>query len=162
MGAIPFLVFPAPYSSVAHCADDACARIGAGDEVVAALDRGLLRQAIGNLVMNSLNHTPPGGEITLAARLEPDWIRIEVSDTGAGISARDLPRVFDRFYRADKARSSPGSVGLGLAIVKGIATLHGGRAEIESEVGRGTRIILALPAGTSSPECPRSAQLSPN
>ncbi len=117
-----------------------------GDEVAVALDRGLLRQAIGNLVTNSIAHTPPGGAITLRAGQERGWLRIEVSDTGAGIPAQDLPRGFDRFYRVDKARSSPGSVGLGLAIVKGIATLHGGRAEVQSEVGKGTRIALVLPA----------------
>jgi two-component system heavy metal sensor histidine kinase CusS len=122
--------------------------VAAGDEVVSALDRRLLQRAIANLVSNSLGHTAPGGEITLTAVVdqEEDRVRIEVTDTGAGIPAQDLPRVFDRFYRADRSRSSQlGSTGLGLAIVKGIVTLHGGRTEIESEVGKGTRVALIIP-----------------
>ncbi|MBZ5551058.1 MAG: heavy metal sensor histidine kinase [Acidobacteriia bacterium] len=118
----------------------------AGGDVVVAVDRGLLRGAIANLVANSLTHTPPGGSITLAAQVDDGHARIEVCDTGTGIPTQDLPRVFDRFYRADRSRSSqPGNMGLGLAIVKGIVTLHGGQTAIESEVGKGTRVTLTFP-----------------
>jgi two-component system heavy metal sensor histidine kinase CusS len=122
--------------------------VEAGDDVEVAADRGLLQDAITNLVANSLSHTPPGGSITLAAGRENGRVRIEVRDTGSGIPVHDLPRVFDRFYRADRSRSSqPGSMGLGLAIVKGIVRFHGGETEIESEVGKGTRVALLIPCG---------------
>lgn len=120
--------------------------VAAGEDVVVTLDRGLLRGAIGNLVTNSLAHASPGDTITLAAHVDDGHARIEVCDTGAGIPPQDLPRVFDRFYRADRSRSSHlGSLGLGLAIVKGIVTLHGGQTKIESEVGKGTRVALTFP-----------------
>ena len=126
--------------------------VAVADEMTVAVDRGLLQRAVGNLVANSIAHTSPGGAITVAARLDGGRVRIEVCDDGAGIPGDDLPRVFDRFYRADRSRSSqPGSVGLGLAIVKGIITLHGGEAEIESEVGRGTRVSLVIPGGIYAP-----------
>jgi two-component system heavy metal sensor histidine kinase CusS len=119
--------------------------LGSIEEIAIGVDRGLFRQAIGNLVANALSHTPAGGTVTLGAEIQNDELRIEVSDTGAGIPAEDLPRVFDRFYRVDKSRSSQGGVGLGLAIVKGIAALHGGRTAIHSEVGKGTRVAVLLP-----------------
>jgi len=78
-------------------------------------------------------------------------IRIEVSDTGAGIPAEALPRVFDRFYRVDSSRSKgSGGTGLGLAIVQSIAQLHGGKVEIASELGQGTRVTLHMPASSSA------------
>ncbi len=136
------------YYAVAAAEAGVTISVAAAEEVVVALDRRLLQQAVANLVTNALTHTPPGGAITLAARRESAGVRIEVSDTGGGISATDLPHVFDRFYRADRSRSSRfGSVGLGLAIVKGIVTFHGGRTEIESELGKGTRISLIIPDG---------------
>lgn len=125
--------------------------VASTDEVVFPLDRALLQRALGNLVANAIAHTRAGGKVALAAYLHGNRIRVEVSDTGIGISAEDLPRVFDRFYRVDRARSSNvGNVGLGLAIVKGITILHGGSAEIESKVGRGTRIVLVFPMSDES------------
>ena len=113
----------------------------------AELDRSLMLRAVINLVSNAIAHTPPGGTVTLAATNEGGAIRIEVSDTGAGIPAEALPRVFDRFFRVDPSRSqNSGSTGLGLAIVQSILTLHGGSAEISSELGRGTRVTLRIPA----------------
>jgi len=115
--------------------------------VAAELDRTLLQRAIGNLVDNALAHTGRGGTITLGALRENGKIKVEVSDTGCGIAAEHLPRVFDRLYRADRSRTAAtGGAGLGLAIVKSIAELHGGSAEIASEVGKGTRVLLVLPA----------------
>jgi two-component system heavy metal sensor histidine kinase CusS len=112
----------------------------------AELDRSLMLRAVSNLVSNAIAHTPPGGTVTLAATDEDAAIRIEVSDTGVGIPAEALPRVFDRFFRVDPSRSkTSGSTGLGLAIVQSILTLHGGSAEIRSQLGRGTRVTLRMP-----------------
>ncbi|WP_263351659.1 heavy metal sensor histidine kinase [Acidicapsa acidisoli] len=113
----------------------------------AQLDRSLMLRAVSNLVSNAIAHTPPGGTVTLAATNEDAAIRIEVFDTGVGIPAEALPRVFDRFFRVDPSRSkSSGGTGLGLAIVQSILTLHGGSAEITSHLGRGTRVMLRMPA----------------
>ena len=112
----------------------------------AELDRSLMLRAVSNLVSNAIAHTPPGGTVTLAAAIENAVIRIEVSDTGAGIPVEALPRVFDRFFRVDPSRSqTSGGTGLGLAIVQSILTLHGGSAEIASQLGRGTRVRLRMP-----------------
>jgi two-component system heavy metal sensor histidine kinase CusS len=116
------------------------------EPVVAELDRSLLQRAVGNLVSNALAHTPPGGAVSLRAESDSSAIHIEVSDTGVGIPAEALPRVFDRFFRVDTSRSQgSGSTGLGLAIVQSIAQLHGGKAEISSQLGQGTRVALRIP-----------------
>jgi two-component system heavy metal sensor histidine kinase CusS len=113
----------------------------------AELDRSLMLRAVSNLVSNAIAHTPPGGTVTLAAANKDAAIRIELSDTGVGIPAEELPRVFDRFFRVDPSRSkASGGTGLGLAIVQSILTLHGGSAEITSQLGRGTRVTLRMPA----------------
>jgi two-component system heavy metal sensor histidine kinase CusS len=113
-------------------------------------DAGLLRRALGNLIVNALRHTPAGGSIAIAVRQGAGHgVEISVTDSGEGIAAHDLPYVFDRFYRADNARSGHGSgtgSGLGLAIVKSIMQLHGGSVELRSEPGRGTSATLAFPA----------------
>jgi two-component system, OmpR family, heavy metal sensor histidine kinase CusS len=117
------------------------------EPVIGRLDRPLIQRAVGNLVANAVAHTPPGGTVMLGANTEDSSIRIEVSDTGVGIPAEALPRVFDRFYRVDTSRSqSSGATGLGLAIVQSIMVLHGGRAEISSQLGQGTRVTLHIPA----------------
>ncbi|MBI3862301.1 MAG: heavy metal sensor histidine kinase [Planctomycetia bacterium] len=118
----------------------------ASDPVPASLNRPLFQRAIGNLVSNALAHTPAGGSIVLSTRRHDSFIDVEVSDTGRGISADDLPNIFDRFYRADRSRTpTGGSVGLGLAIVKSIAELHLGTVEASSEIGKGTQIRLRFP-----------------
>lgn len=109
-------------------------------------DRTLFQQALGNLVSNAIAHTPSGGRVNLAARADGKSITVTVTDTGCGIAPEHLPRVFDRFYRVDRARSgSAHNAGLGLAVVKRIATLHGWCVEIRSDVGRGTQVALTLP-----------------
>ncbi|ARJ68047.1 hypothetical protein WV31_05705 [Magnetospirillum sp. ME-1] len=114
-------------------------------------DRVLLRRAVINLVANAVRYTPPGGRIAMEAGRDGDVVRITVSDTGCGIPSTDVPRLFDRFFRVDRARETGGGhMGLGLAIVKAIAELHGGSVTVESEVGRGTRVTLALRAGHGS------------
>ena len=123
--------------------------VRAGGSVMA--DSALLRRALGNLIANALRHTANGGEITVEATgTEDEKVEIVVSDTGDGIPATDLPHVFDRFYRADSARSRQGTgTGLGLAIVKSIMVLHRGTASIQSELQRGTRVTLSFPASVN-------------
>ncbi|RJL34274.1 sensor histidine kinase [Bailinhaonella thermotolerans] len=116
-----------------------------GDPVLLA-DPVRLRQAVGNLVVNALRHTGPGGRVTLRARATPSGVDIEVADTGTGIAPEHLPHVFDRFWRADKSRSRrTGGSGLGLAIVRHLAELHGGRASVTSVPGAGATFTLSLP-----------------
>jgi len=119
-----------------------------GDLPGADVDPQRIGQVLRNLLDNALTHTGPGGEIAVAARLSGEWIEVSVRDTGSGIAAEDLPYVFERFYRADKSRSrATGGAGLGLAIARQLVEAHGGRLEVESEIGRGTRFIFTLPAG---------------
>lgn len=117
------------------------------EPITAELDRALMLRAVSNVVSNAIAHTPPGGTVKLAAAADGEAIRIDVSDTGTGIPADALPRVFDRFFRVDPSRSkASGGTGLGLAIVQSIMTLHGGSAEIASEPGRGTIVTLRIHA----------------
>ena len=110
-------------------------------------DRPRLREALYNLLDNAVKYSREHGEIRLSARQRDSEIELTVSDDGIGITKEDLPRIFERFYRADKARG-PDKVrgtGLGLAIVKHIAQSHGGRVEAESELNKGTTIRVVLP-----------------
>jgi two-component system heavy metal sensor histidine kinase CusS len=104
----------------------------------------LFSRAISNLLENALRFTPDGGRITVAIAPLNGGIEVAVKDNGRGIDPEHLPRVFDRFYRADASRSSDGA-GLGLALVKSIVDLHGGSAIVESTVGRGTTVKLTFP-----------------
>ena len=114
-------------------------------------DEARLREVFDNLLDNAVKYSSKSGEIRLEADRAGDQIALSVSDDGIGISQEDLPRIFERFYRADKARSRElGSTGLGLAIVKHIAQLHGGRVEAESELGRGTTVRVVLPLKMAS------------
>jgi two-component system, OmpR family, phosphate regulon sensor histidine kinase PhoR len=111
------------------------------------VDRTRLQEALYNLFDNAVKYSREQSEIRLSARCRDGEIELRVSDDGIGIAKEDLPRIFERFYRADKARG-PDEVrgtGLGLAIVKHIAQLHGGRVEAESELGKGTTIRMLLP-----------------
>ncbi|VTS01470.1 histidine kinase : Histidine kinase OS=Hyphomicrobium denitrificans 1NES1 GN=HYPDE_40403 PE=4 SV=1: 2CSK_N: HAMP: HisKA: HATPase_c [Gemmata massiliana] len=116
------------------------------------LNRTLFQRAICNLVENALAHTPPGGGIALATADTEAATVVTVTDTGAGISTAHLPHVFDRFYRADQARTSEaGHVGLGLPIVKSIVDLHGGTVEIASAEGKGTCVTMTFPRKPAEP-----------
>ncbi len=142
--------------------EEAAAARGVGFEVRVApgcghvrADPSALRQVFTNLLDNALRHTPGGGEVTVSAGCAAAeagarpgrWLRIEVADTGSGIPAVHLPRIFERFYRVDNARArSDGGTGLGLAIVRHLVESHGGTVEAESELGRGTTIRFTLPA----------------
>ncbi|WP_135555259.1 two-component system histidine kinase PnpS [Paenibacillus cymbidii] len=116
-------------------------------------DEDRLRQIVINLLSNGIAYTPEGGKVKvtvepLATGVEPEYerIRLTIADTGIGIPRKDLPRIFERFYRVDKARSrSSGGTGLGLSIVKHLVDLHKGTIAVESEVGLGTRFTIELP-----------------
>lgn len=113
-------------------------------EVMADAD--LLRQVFMNLIDNSIKYTPSGGKITIGASMGNEAVEVFVEDTGIGIPKAHLSRLFERFYRVDKARSREvGGTGLGLAIVKHIVERHGGKAWIDSEVGKGTRVTFTIP-----------------
>jgi two-component system phosphate regulon sensor histidine kinase PhoR len=118
-----------------------------GVMVVARADEEALRTILDNLVDNSLKYTPAGGRITIRWSEAAGLAIIEVEDTGVGIPERDQPRVFERFYRVDKARARElGGTGLGLSIVKHLVQEMGGEVAIRSIVGRGTTITVRLPA----------------
>lgn len=121
------------------------ARVEPGGEQVYA-DPDAFRQVLSNLLDNALRHTLPGGRITLRSGREDGGVRVSVRDTGAGISSEHLPRIFERFYRADAGRSrDEGGTGLGLAIVKHLVEAHAGRVAADSEVGAGTEIACWFP-----------------
>ena len=109
-------------------------------------DGARLREVLDNLLDNAVKYSRQNGEIRLQAGRREDQMVLSVTDNGIGIGREDLPRIFERFYRVDKARSRElGGTGLGLAIVKHITQLHGGRVEAESELGRGTIVRVMLP-----------------
>lgn len=109
-------------------------------------DKALLDQALANLLDNAIKYTPPHGKITISASEEDGQIGLAVSDTGIGIPGADLARVFERFYRVDKARSREmGGTGLGLAIVKHIALAHGGTILADSKPGLGSTFTIMFP-----------------
>ncbi|WEG13909.1 ATP-binding protein [Pullulanibacillus sp. KACC 23026] len=106
-------------------------------------DPSRLKQIIVNLVNNAIAYTPQGGRVSIEVREEEQWGILEVSDTGIGIEKKELPRIFERFYRVDKARSrDSGGTGLGLAIVKHLVEAHGGEIEANSEVGKGSTFTI--------------------
>jgi len=114
----------------------------AGDLSVRA-DRQRLRQVLANLVDNALKYTPAGGRVTIRASRAADGVHISVEDTGAGIAAADLPRIWDRLYRADSSRGEPG-LGLGLSLVKAVVAAHGGRVDVSSTPGVGSTFTVTL------------------
>lgn len=107
-------------------------------------------QAVGNLVHNAIKFTPSGGHVSVSARALQDGLRISVEDTGSGIDTADLPRIFERFYVGDRARSGRGT-GLGLAIVKHVALAHGGSVDARSTPGTGSTFTISLPNDSAGP-----------
>jgi signal transduction histidine kinase len=127
---------------------------------LALADGDRLRQILANLVRNAVRHTPEGGIIALGAAAEGEWLVLSVADTGEGIAPEHLPRIFDRFYRVDKARTrASGGAGLGLAIVKEFVELMGGHVTAESKPNEGTIFRVYLPRAGSPIEAPIAAQV---
>ena len=117
-------------------------------ELIVRGDADWLNRLVTHLLVNAIQFTEEGGEITLHTARQGDMVLLEVSDTGRGISTDQLPYIFDRFYRADTSRPmAEGNVGLGLTIVKQIATAHGGNVAAESSIGLGSVFRIQLPAG---------------
>ncbi len=109
-------------------------------------DETRIMQVLGNLITNALRYTPEGGQVTLSAARDGNWMALQVSDTGSGIAAEDLPKVFDRFYRGDSARSEQGGEsGLGLAIARAYVQAHGGEINAVSLPGQGSTFTIRLP-----------------
>ncbi len=105
-----------------------------------------LAQVLINLIDNALKYTPAGGKVTVSAEDEPQHVKLVISDTGTGMPKADLPRIFERFYRVDKARTrSTGGTGLGLSIVKHIVDAHGGTISVVSDVGQGATFTITIP-----------------
>jgi two-component system heavy metal sensor histidine kinase CusS len=130
----------------APLAEDSGVALTASGDATLQADESLLRMALSNLLANALRFTPPGGSVTVAiAQPDPRRTLLTVADTGCGIAPEHLPRLFDRFYRVEAARSS-GGAGLGLALVRTIMTLHHGSVSVTSEVGKGTTFQLTFPA----------------
>jgi signal transduction histidine kinase len=113
-------------------------------------DRNRLQLILSNLLDNALKYTPEGGRVEISARFAPDKVAITFSDTGVGIAAEDITRIWDRLYRADKSRSQRG-LGLGLSMVKAFTEAQGGIASVESEPGRGSRFTITIPQPPVAP-----------
>jgi len=118
-------------------------------ELRARVNAPLLEQAIVNLLQNAITYSNPGSCVWVSARQDDDMLVIDVRDQGVGIPHDHLDRIFERFYRVDKARSRErGGPGLGLAIVKHIAQVHGGQVSVTSTVGQGSTFTLHIPRDT--------------
>jgi two-component system phosphate regulon sensor histidine kinase PhoR len=113
------------------------------------IDRDRIRQTLINIVHNAIKFNKPGGKIIISTVYDTESITVSVSDSGTGISQEDLPHIFERFYKADKARSRGGS-GLGLAIAKHTVQAHGGNITVKSEEGKGSTFTFHLPLDTSA------------
>ncbi|MFP4057346.1 MAG: two-component system histidine kinase PnpS [Candidatus Brocadiia bacterium] len=125
---------------------DVALEVDAPESLHARINPALLEQAVVNLADNAINYSPPGSTVTVEATETDDETVVAVRDQGCGIEPQHLPRLFERFYRADKARSRKlGGTGLGLAIVKHIAQAHRGRVDVESAPGEGSTFRLHLP-----------------
>ena len=127
-------------------AEDRHVAINCSGQGEISADPALFERAVGNLVDNALRFTPEDGSIQIALADHATDFEVAVRDNGSGIAPEHLPRVFDRFYRAESSRGSDGA-GLGLALVKSIVDLHGGTARIQSEIGHGTIVSLTFPKG---------------
>jgi signal transduction histidine kinase len=116
--------------------------------VVADADR--IRQVLANLLDNAVKYTPPDGRVEVSATRTGGSVSVSVSDSGEGISPEDIPRIFDRLYRADKSRSKRG-LGLGLSLVRAVLFAHGGAIDVQSVPGTGSRFTFTLPAAEIAP-----------
>lgn len=115
-----------------------------GPAVEVSIDVNRFRQALANLLDNALKYTPSGGSVRMSVSMEPAGPVIRIRDTGMGITAEELPRIWNRLYRGDRSRTEAG-LGLGLSLVKAIVEAHGGRATVTSTVGQGSEFVVSLP-----------------
>lgn len=121
------------------------------DAQTARMDGARMERAVSNLVRNALEHTPEGGRVDVSLADDNGWVALTVSDSGSGIDAQDLPRIWERFYRAEKSRrrlntgTDGDGAGLGLAIVRGIVEAHGGRVDAASRTGEGAVFTIRIP-----------------
>ncbi len=147
---------PEPVLHVLHSAVEMCEwkasdkqiqiEIECAEDLSASINGPLLEQAVVNLLDNAIKYSSPGSRVRVVASAEAEEVVIQVQDEGCGIESRHLPRLFERFYRVDKARSRElGGTGLGLAIVKHIVAAHRGSVEVQSEIGRGSTFLIRLP-----------------
>lgn len=145
-------------AAVNDCADRAQQRdisvfVECPSDLMAPMNADLLEQAVANLIDNAIKYSEPGGQVWVRGYREDHLATIAVQDEGSGIAAEHHPRLFERFYRVDKARSRKlGGTGLGLAIVKHIALAHRGQVTVQSEVGQGSTFFIRLPAGGEKAE----------
>jgi signal transduction histidine kinase len=124
-------------------------QVQAPEPITVLGDEARLIQVLMNLLDNAITYTDVGGQVTVTVESRHDNACLTVSDTGFGIAQEDIPRIFDRFYRADPARSrTTGGSGLGLAIVEWIVRAHGGTISVESQVGDGSTFTVTLPLAT--------------
>jgi signal transduction histidine kinase len=123
----------------------------------ALIDYNEFKKMLKHLILNGLNYTPEGGSVTIKSRADDQNVIVEVCDTGEGITALDLPHIFDRFYRADRARGGEsGGAGLGLTIARKIIEAHGGTIEAESKLGQGSMFRVSIPQVAAKDEIPTS------
>jgi signal transduction histidine kinase len=137
-------------------------RLGEIDQVLVCADQDRLKQVLVNLIGNAITYTPVGGEVTVGVGKVDKRARLTISDTGPGISAEDLPHIFERFYRGEKSRTRQKDgkgFGLGLSIAYWIVRNHGGQIDVESTVGKGTTFIVWLPL--ASGDCKAELQELP-
>jgi signal transduction histidine kinase len=120
--------------------------VDVADGVTARFAPDKVERVLMNLLTNALRHTPTDGAVAVRVELHPGEVRVAVEDTGEGLDAEARERMFERFWRADRSRSSRGA-GLGLAIARGLVEAHGGRIWAEDREGGGARICFTLPAG---------------
>jgi two-component system phosphate regulon sensor histidine kinase PhoR len=121
----------------------------AADLPSVSADKERVRQVVANLAHNAIKFTPAGGEITITTRVLEESVAVDITDTGIGIPVEDVPRVFERFYKGDKARTGEGT-GMGLAISKHVIEAHGGNISVESEEGKGSIFSFSLPLQADS------------
>src|SRR5690606_28552094 len=115
-------------------------------DIYVEIDTDKMTQVLDNIISNALKYSPTGGRIVCKVQLYHEYVEVKISDQGPGIPKENLEKIFDRFYRVDKARSRQmGGTGLGLAIAKEMVNAHGGRIWATSEVGKGTTIHFTLP-----------------
>jgi signal transduction histidine kinase len=129
-----------------------------GISVVADLPEGLppcdidfqrIGQVLRNLLENAIAHTGNGGSVMVTAEKQDNWVKVSVTDTGEGIPAEELPNIFERFYRVDKSRArTTGGYGLGLTIAKRLVEAHGGKIEVQSELGKSSRFTFTVPVSS--------------